>query len=102
MRVTLASGLEDLYVDSDGTAVVMIDNAVLALSKLSTIVLQVLSAHGADGVESGDLWEIVRHAVGDPPGDGGRRCPAAASDSRSSPVGGRAVKPRSRCMRAYA
>ncbi|WP_300389784.1 hypothetical protein [uncultured Nocardioides sp.] len=69
MRVTLASGLEDLYVDSDGTAVVMIDNAVLALSKLSTIVLQVLSAHGADGVESGDLWEIVRHAVGDPPGD---------------------------------
>ncbi len=67
MRVTVASRLEDIYVDSDGTAVVMIGNAVLALSELSTTVLQVLSVHGAEGVESGDLWVAVRRTMGAPP-----------------------------------
>ena len=67
MRVTVASSLEDIYVDSDGTSVVMVDNAVLALSELSTTVLQVMAAGADEGVESGDLWSTVRHAMGDPP-----------------------------------
>ena len=67
MRVTLASGLKDLYIDSDGTAVVMIDNAVLALPELSTTLLQALMGQGEEGVETGDLWVDVRHAVGEPP-----------------------------------
>lgn len=67
MAVAVASSLEDVYVDSDGTAVVMVGTAVLALSELSTAVVQVLSSHGAEGVESGDLWATVRHAVGKPP-----------------------------------
>ena len=67
MRAAVAKGIADMYVDDDATAAVMVDNAVLALSELSTTVLQVLCEHGGDGVESGHLWETVRHAVGEPP-----------------------------------
>lgn len=67
MRAAVARGITDMYVDDDATAAVMVDNAVLALSELSTTVLQVLYEHGAEGVETGGLWVTVRRTVGDPP-----------------------------------
>ena len=69
MTVFLAPDVKDVYLDEDGTAAVMVGAAVLALSPVSSAIVQVLTTDREAGAELSQLWTEVRRPLVDAPDD---------------------------------